>query len=47
MDKFKKLASGFENVYDVVMGKGFKSPADQVLKEYPGLYIHSILTSRQ
>ena len=46
MKKIRELASRIEGVYDLVMGEGLKSPADQVIREYPGIYTHHILTSR-
>ncbi|MFC2038507.1 hypothetical protein ACFLUG_01910 [Chloroflexota bacterium] len=46
MSNIKKLADGIGGVYDLVMGQGLKTPSDQVIRDYTGLYIHSILVSR-
>ena len=46
MNKITKLAASLENAFEVIMGDGFKSSVDQVIRQYPGYYTHYILTSR-
>ncbi len=46
MNVLRKVTSSLDNALNLVMGKGLKSATDQIIKKYPSLYTHYILTSR-
>ena len=47
MNTIHKIAGTIDNAIDLVLGKGFRTSSEQVLKNEASAYVYYILTSRQ
>lgn len=39
MEELKKLAASVDNLFGLLMGEDFATPAEQILEKYPSLYL--------